>query len=162
MPRDFEDLYDLDDLSEDDLRALVREQLAQYATLDADSILVDVERGTVVLRGRVGTGEEREIAEHVLTDVLGIKQFRNELLIAAVRRDEEPEAADEAAALDADGAAGQGEDGDNESPEARHLEDSLDARLYGTPDVSSAIERGTPWVPPTTPTPEGHGGRDGA
>lgn len=161
MARDFEDLYDLDDLSEDDLRALVREQLAEYATLDADSILVDVERGVVVLRGRVGTGEEREIAEHVLTDVLGVKQFRNELIIAAVRRDEAPEAVDEAVALDADGAAGQRTDGENESPEAGHLEDSLEARLYGTPDVSSAIEQGTPWVPPTTPTPEGRGARDG-
>jgi hypothetical protein len=32
--------------------------------------------------------------------------------------------------------------------------------LYGTSDVQSAIERGTAWVPPTSPTPEGLSGDD--
>ena len=40
-------------------------------------------------------------------------------------------------------------------------EDELDARLYGTHDVMSAIEQGTSWVPPESPTQEGFGERIG-
>ena len=46
------------------------------------------------------------------------------------------------------------------SPEAEHLEEDLDARLYGTTDVQSAIEDGTAWVPPDSPTPEGRDGSE--
>jgi hypothetical protein len=46
------------------------------------------------------------------------------------------------------------------SPEAEHLEEDLDARLYGTTDVQSAIEEGTAWVPPESPTPEGRDGSE--
>ncbi len=40
--------------------------------------------------------------------------------------------------------------------EERRVAEDLDARPYGTHDVQSAIERGTPWVPPDSPTPEGN------
>ena len=49
MARDFEDIFRLDDLSDDDLRALVREQLTEYETVDADNILVTATNGEVVL-----------------------------------------------------------------------------------------------------------------
>ena len=42
MTRDFEDIFRLDDLNDDELRALVRDQLADYETVDADNILVTV------------------------------------------------------------------------------------------------------------------------
>ena len=42
------------------------------------------------LAGRVGTDGERRIAEHVLTDVLGISDFTNELVVDPIRRAESP------------------------------------------------------------------------
>ncbi len=163
MAHDFEDLFDLDDLSDDELQSLVRDELADYATIDADSIFVRAEDGVVYLSGRVGTEEERRIAEHVLTDVLGINEYENNLVVDPIRRDEEPEAVDEhlgeVAARD-EGILGEAPDLQAD-PEAEHLEEDLEARLYGTHDLQSAIERGTPWVPPDSPTQEGFSGMDG-
>ena len=98
MAADYEDTFDLDDLNDQELRDLVRAQLDEYDTIDADNILVRVNDGEVVLSGRVGTGEEKEVAEQILTDVIGISRYRNELFVDELRRDEEPEAADDAIA----------------------------------------------------------------
>ena len=64
MARDYEDVNDIDDLSDDELRGLVREHLAGDSALDIDDITINVEDGHVILDGRVGTDEERRIAEH--------------------------------------------------------------------------------------------------
>ena len=161
MPRDYEDLFNLDDLNDDELQSLIRAELEDYDTLDSDNILVRVTGGEVVLSGRVGTEEERRIAEHVLTDVVGVTRFANNLVVDQVRRDEEPEAVDDhlgdAAAHGEDQIGGR-DDGLNEDPEAEHLDEDLDARLYGTHDLQRAIEDGTPYEPPDTPTPEGQPG----
>src|SRR5690606_39732453 len=98
MADDYEDTFDLDDLSDQQLQQLVRSQREDYDTLDADNILVKVRGGEVRLSGRVGTGSEREIADHILSDVIGLTNFRNDLVVDEVRRDEEPEAADDAIA----------------------------------------------------------------
>ena len=95
MPRDYEDIFDLDDLSDDELRSLIRAELEDYETLDSDNILVRVTNGVVELSGRVGTDEERRIADHVLSDVVGVSRYQNNLLVDPVRRDEEPEAVDD-------------------------------------------------------------------
>lgn len=162
MAHDFEDLFDLDDLGDDELQSLVRDELAGYATLDADSILVRAEDGVVYLSGRIGTEEERRIAEHVLTDVLGITQYENNLVVDPIRRDEESEAVDEhvADASARDQSLLGGTDELQSDPEAEHLEEDIEARLYGTQDLQSAIERGTAWVPPDSPTPEGLAGME--
>ena len=56
MARDFEDIHDIDDLSDDELGALVREHLAANHSIDADDISVRVDDdGVVFLNGRVGT-----------------------------------------------------------------------------------------------------------
>ncbi|MDQ4080649.1 MAG: BON domain-containing protein [Gemmatimonadota bacterium] len=156
MTRDFEDIFRLDDLSDDELRALVREQLADYETVDADNILVTAANGEVVLAGRVGTEEERRIAERILADVIGLKRYRNDLVVDEIRRDEEPEAVDDhlAGSRDREGEP-LGKRPENVDDEAEHLDEDLDARLFGTHDVQSAIERGTAWNPPDEPTPEG-------
>lgn len=157
MARDFEDIFRTEELSDDELRALVREQLADHESLDADNILVKVSEGVVILAGRVGTEEERRIADHILTDVIGLSRYRNELVVDEIRRDEEQEAADD---QNADVAMRHGEPlgrrNDNVDDEAEHLEEDLDARMYGTHDMQSAIERGTAWNPPDEPTPEGY------
>jgi hypothetical protein len=156
MARDFEDIFRLDDLSDDDLRALVREQLADYETVDADNILVTATNGEVVLAGRVGTEEERRIAERILSDVIGLRRYRNDLVVDEIRRDEEPEAVDDHLA-DSHERTGEpiGRRQENVDDEAEHLAEDLDARMFGTHDVQSAIERGTAWNPPDEPTPEG-------
>jgi hypothetical protein len=156
MTRDFEDIFRLDELSDDELRALVREQLADYETVDADNILVTAANGEVVLAGRVGTEEERRIAERILADVIGLKRYRNDLVVDEIRRDEEPEAVDDhlAESREREGEP-LGKRLENVDDEAAHLDEDLDARLFGTHDVQSAIERGTAWNPPDEPTPEG-------
>ena len=156
MARDFEDIFRLDDLTDDELRALVRQQLASYETVDADNILVTAANGEVVLAGRVGTEEERRVAERILADVIGLKRYRNELVVDEIRRDEEPEAVDDHLAETRERHGEPlGKRPENVDDEAEHLEEDLDARMYGTRDVQSAIERGTSWIPPDEPTPEG-------
>ena len=48
MARDFEDIRDLDDLNDDEMRQLVRERIAEHTGLDPDDITVRVEAGQVV------------------------------------------------------------------------------------------------------------------
>jgi hypothetical protein len=158
MAQDFENVFDLDDLSDEELRGLVRDQLSQYDALDVDNILVHVKDGYVTLSGRVGSETERQIADHVLSDVIGLETFSNDLFVDPVRRDEEPEAADEAVAR----VATRGEDpllgGDdlrNTDDEAARTTDNDDAALYGTRDIETVMGNGVPWIPPDEPTPEG-------
>src|SRR3954468_8588155 len=100
MARDFEDIYDLENLSDRELRDLVREHLEASTALDIDDITVRIEDGTVVLEGRVGDAGERQVADHVLTDILGITNFRNDLVEDPIRRAESPAAIDDHLAED--------------------------------------------------------------
>ena len=161
MARDYEDVHDLDDLNDDELRRLVREHLRAHNMLDPDDINVHVIEGEVRLTGRVGTEAELRIAERVVTDVLGVQNVSNEILIDPLHRAESPMAIDDHLA-DEDRTEGLllGDKPDSHHPEAEHLEEDLDARLFGTTDVQKAIEDGTAWIPPESPTPEGLSGRD--
>jgi hypothetical protein len=156
MARDFEDIDDIEDLSDEELRGLVRERLAEHRALDVRDISITVRDGVVALSGRVGTEGERRVAEHVLTDVVGIETVHNNLVVDALRRAESPEAVDDHL-VDEDEHSGLllGDRAVPLSPEAEHLEEDLDGRLYGTTDVGNAIESGTAWIPPTSPTQEG-------
>jgi osmotically-inducible protein OsmY len=95
MAHDFEDLHNLDDLTDDELRDVVREHLREHGGVDVDSITVHVEDGVVNLAGRVGTEAEARMAERIVTDTLGIERFENELAVDALRRDENPAAIDD-------------------------------------------------------------------
>jgi osmotically-inducible protein OsmY len=86
MARDYEDLQNLDQLDDREIRDLVRERLAGHNGLDIDDIVVDVRNGAIALSGRVGTESERRIAEHILTDVLGVEEFTNDIVIDPIRR----------------------------------------------------------------------------
>jgi len=156
MAHDFEDIHDIDDLNDDELRDLVRTHLAADSAIDAADISVVVEDGVVLLAGRVGTEAEQQIAAHIVTDVLGVEQFENQLMVDPLRRAISPEAIDEHL-VDEEITSGRliGDRAVPLDPEAEHLEEDLDARLYGTTDVQKAIEEGTSWNPPDTPTPEG-------
>lgn len=156
MARDYEDIHDLDDLGDGELRDLVREHLAANNTLDIDDLTITVENGTVVLAGRVGTDQERRVAEHVVTDVLGVQSYRNEIFVDPIRRAESPEAIDDHI-VDESQREGLllGDRAVPLSPEAEHRVENEDEQLYGTTDVQHAIQDGTSWIPPESPTPEG-------
>jgi hypothetical protein len=161
MARDFEDVNDIDDLSDDELRGLVREHLAADSALDIDDLSVHVRDGRVILEGRVGTDEERRIAEHIVTDVLGIENCENDIFVDPVRRAVSPEAADDSL-VDEENTEGRllGDRPVGLSPEVEDRVEDEDAMLYGTSDVGHAIEEGTSWIPPEGPTPEGYPGQD--
>lgn len=156
MARDFEDIHDLDDLSDGELRELVRQHLAANNGIDLDDLTVTVEQGVVMLDGRVGTDEERQVAEHVVSDVLGIEKYENRIFVDPVRRAVTPEDIDEHLAQ---------EDreeglllGDKPAPLEATVEyesDSDAVQQFGTSDVTKSIEEGAPWIPPEAPTPEG-------
>lgn len=161
MAHDYEDIHNLDQMDDDEIRDLVRERLAGHGALDVDDISVTVEDGLIALSGRVGTEGERRVAEHVITDVLGVQEFTNDLVIDPIRRAVSPLAIDEHLA-DEEARSGTllGDRAVPFSPEAEHLADALDSELSGTTDLQSAIERGIGWNPPDSPTPEGMAGTD--
>ena len=161
MARDYENIDNIDDLNDDELRSLVRERLGEHRGLDLADITVRVRDGEVELSGRVGTDGERRVAERVVTDSLGITAVRNDLVVDELRRAESPEAADENIADDEERSGLLlGDRPVPLSPEAEHLEEDLDSRLFGTTDVGSAIQNGTAWNPPTSPTQEGLEGEE--
>lgn len=159
---DFEDIHNVDDLSDRELRDLVRSHLHAHNGLDADFITVQVQDGAVTLEGRVGTDYERRVAEHVLTDTLGLKAVQNSLVVQAIHRAESP--------MDIEDHLADDENveglllGDRPvplNPESESVHEDLESRLYGTTDVSKAIAEGTAWIPPESPTQEGLEGTDG-
>jgi hypothetical protein len=161
MAHDYEDIHDLDDLSDDELRELARDHLRDHAGLDVDDISVTARDGRVTLSGRVGTEGELRIAERVLTDKLGIEDVDNQLVVDALRRAQSPVAIDDHLA---DEAAHAGLLlGDMPTPipsETTQLVEDLDARLFGTVDMQKAHEEGATYVPPTSPTQEGLDGTE--
>jgi len=156
MARDFEDIHDIDDLNDDELRGLVREHLAAHNGLDIDDITVQAQNGTVIIAGRVGTDGERLIAEHIVTDLVGAQKCRNDIFVDPSRRALSPEAIDEHL-VDDDRHEGLllGDRPVPLSPEAEHHEEDLSAELYGTTDVQTSIENGIGWIPPENITQEG-------
>lgn len=161
MARDFEDVHDTDDLSDDELRSLVREHLAADSALDIDDLTINVKDGRVLLDGRVGTDEERRIAEHIVTDVLGLEDYENNIFVDPVRRAMTSEDVEENL-TEEEATEGRllGDRPVNISPETESVEEDEDAMLYGTTDVGHAIEEGTAWIPPEAPTPEGYPGEE--
>lgn len=163
MEKDFEDIREIDELSDNELRALIRDTFEQQLLFDPDDVEVSVHNRVVTLAGRVGTEEELRIAERVVTDLVGLERVKNNLFVDPIRRAESPEAIDEHLVdeeLHEDlllGGRVRSED-----PEAEHLQEDVRAELFGTTDVQEAIEGGIPWNPPDGPTPEGYEGSEDA
>jgi hypothetical protein len=148
-------------LSDDELRTLVRTELKAHASFDADDVSVYVDNGNVRIEGRIGTEEELRTVDHVLTDILNLKDVSNQLVVDEIRRAESPEPIDEHL-VDENERAGilLGDKASEHSPEAEHIVADRNTNQMGTHDVSQAIEAGEPWIPPEGPTPEGFGGQD--
>jgi hypothetical protein len=156
VEKDYEDIRDIDHLTDNELRALVRDEFEAQLAFDPDDVDVSVASGVVRLSGRVGTEEELRIVERVATDVVGLERFKSELVVDPIRRAESPEAIDEHL-VDERLHEGLllGDSPRPEDPEAEHLHENIRAELFGTTDVQQSIEGAIPWNPPDGPTPEG-------
>lgn len=156
MADDYDNTDEIANLTDDELRMLVIGELKSRNAFDADDIAVHVKRGNVRVAGRVGTDQEVRIVDHILTDVLNLKDVKNQLVVDALRRAESPEAIDEHL-VDEDEHAGLllGDKAGQQDPEAEHLVVDRNLNPRATHDVSQAIEAAEPWIPPEGPTPEG-------
>jgi hypothetical protein len=163
MARDYEDFSSIDDLDDEELRQLVRDRLGEHPNLDLDDFVVHVENGTVRLEGRVGTEAELRIADHVLTDIVGVASFDNQLVVDANRRVDTPEdVEDHIQAERASAGTVFGEMPEQESPEVFQTrgDEDLDQRMFGTTNYQDAVAHGVPYEPPEAPTTEGIRGTD--
>jgi hypothetical protein len=151
--------FDLNAMSDDEIRSLLLEQLREQQNLDADWIEVDVQGGRVTLSGRVGTDAEARVAANLVTDVLGA-ELNDELMVDETHRGERSAGADQAA-MEADELERQvGGDSGQQSDTADHLQDNLEEEAWGTKDMQSAIRDGTTYTPPDAPTPDGYDSRE--
>ena len=161
MEKDYEDIDELDELTDNELRALIRDMFDQQVAFDPNDVEVAVRSGVVTLSGRVGTAEEQRVAERLVSDVVGVRSVRNELVADPLRRAESPEAIDEHL-VDEQLHEGLllGDTPLPEDPESQHLHTNIRAELFGTTDVQQSISGGIPWNPPDGPTPEGMEGSE--
>lgn len=161
MADDFDNSDEIQNLTDDELKRYVLDVLRSEKAFDVNDITVDVNGGAVRLSGRVGTESELRIIDHVLTDVIAVRNFDNEIVVDEIRRAQSPEAIDEHL-VDEEEHAGLmlGDVARPFSPEAEHLADRNSDDVGGTYDVQDAIEGAEPWIPPESPTPEGLSGQD--
>ncbi len=160
MAEGFDDLFDIEHLSDDELRDLVCQQLREYPEIDPDLVEVRVAEGQVRLSGRVGTEQELQQIEHVVTDVLGVAGVRNDLVIDELVRGERAEAADDALVEDVESDPQMGTGATRTEDTARHLLGDTAAELYGTHDPQQAIQDGLAYEPPDRPVQEGTWSRE--
>jgi hypothetical protein len=144
------DAFDFSGMTDDELYDVAMQALREHPEVDEGWIEVSVAEGAVTLAGRVGSDAEASMAEQVLTGSLGLTVV-NDLVVDALHRGEAPEAADDAAPDEGNGA---------QSDTAAHLTEDLDAQMYGTRDLGTAIEEGATYIPPDRPRGDGYGSRE--
>ena len=154
------DIFDFSGMTDDELYDLVVQELGEHPEVDAGWITVGVKDGHVTLSGRVGSDSEVSVAEQVITEILGLTDFTNELIVDELHRGEMPEAADDAVMADLEVDAQYGETNENQSDTAAHLVEDLAGQMYGTHSITEAVNEGTPYVPPDRPVGEGYGSRE--
>ena len=155
MARDYEDLFGTENMSDEELRDLVYQQFSEVPEIDPDLVEVEVQSGNIRLSGRVGTEQELQQIEHVVTDVLGLRSVNNELVIDELVRGERAEAADDAAAEEVSTDSQLGTGARRTEDSARHLMGDLQADSFGTHDPQQAVADGVPYEPPDRPVQEG-------
>ena len=161
MADDFDNSDEIENLSDAELKRYILDELGSQKAFDVNDITVDVNDGAVRLSGRVGTEEELRIVDHVITDVIAVRNVKNEIVIDEIRRAQSPEAIDEHI-VDEEEHSGLllGDYPRPLSPEAEHLADTGPDDAMGTHDIQESIESAEPWIPPESPTPEGVAGQE--
>lgn len=154
------DAVDTSGMGDDEIRGLIISELREQPNIDAEWIEVDVAGGRVTLSGRVGTDAEVNIARNIVTDVIGAASLQNELLVDETHRGERAAGSDEAQMEDEELGQQVGGDMGQQSDTAAHLQENLDEEQWGTHDVQSAIQDGTAYTPPDSPTADGYDSRE--
>jgi hypothetical protein len=154
------DVFDFPNMTDDEVREVLLEQLREHPSLDPDDIDVIVRDGQVTLSGRVGTDAEVQVATAILDDLLGIDDFAIELVVDELRRGDAPAAADDAIARDAEVDDPLGKPDPQQSDTAEHLVEDLESETFGTHDMGKAIRDGSSYAPPDRPVSEGYGSRE--
>ena len=160
MAHEYGDVPDVAGLDDSELHSLIVERMRDTGDVDPDDIEVRVAKGGVTLEGRVGTEAELQRIEHMVTDELGIAEVTNNLVVDELRRSEQNEAADIAAATNRSTSGGTTGAADRTEDSAEHLLDDTAAENYGTRNASEAAERGYTYEPPTEPPQEGTWSRE--
>jgi hypothetical protein len=152
MTSDDRDIFDAQNLSDTELRQVIREQLREAPEIDDGWVEVEVDAGHVRLSGQLGTDGEVQLSEKLVMELVGADQLTNELTVGAQHREERPLDPDEAE-LRADDELG----GDRpQSDTAAHLQEDLEAESFGTQDMQQAIQEGPTYEPPHRPRPDGY------
>lgn len=159
MARGYDDVHGIEYMDDDELAALVAQELEETPELDPELIEVEVRDGFVRLTGRVGSEHDAQVAEAILADLVGGGRYANDLVVDELVRAEYADAAD-VEAMEAAGEETRAATPERSSPEADHLVDDPEGDLYGTTDPHRAITRGQTYEPPTRPIQEGTGSRE--
>jgi len=154
MATDAREPFDATNLSDDELRQVIREQLREAPEVDEGWVEVEVDAGHVRLSGQLGTDGEARITEKLVTELVGVDRFTNELVVGAQHREERPLDPSEDAAGEAPDQGG--EERRAQSDTAAHLQEDLEAETYGTRDMQQAIQEGPTYEPPDRPRPDGY------
>jgi hypothetical protein len=160
MADDYEDIYDLENMSDDELESLIREELDDYPEIDPSRVDIAVNDGNVTVSGRVGSEAELQSIEQVLTDVIGIEHVSNEIVVDRLARAQHDDAADVANAEVRGVPRGQRGGANRTEDTAAHLLDDTGAEQHGTGDMGEAVDRGYSYNPPSTPIQEGQRGAE--
>ena len=75
MPRDYENLYNIENMGDQEIADLISQELREYPDVDVDDLDIRVQEGFVTLGGRVGTEQELQVVSQVVSDVLGIRTY---------------------------------------------------------------------------------------
>ena len=157
MAQDFDELFfDFENMTDDEVYDVVQQQLQEYPNIDPGWMEIAVKDGFVTVSGRVGTDSEKQVVEKIIVEQMGIASFSNELVVDELVRGDMPEAADDAAAYEASFDDQLGGGLGSQSDTAAHLVENLDAEMFGTRDMQSAIEDGNAYEPPDRPMADGY------
>lgn len=153
---DFEGVLDPEGMSDDELYDVIMERFEASPQVQQGWIDLGVRDGFVTLGGRVGTDTEIQVAESIVTDIVGVGRYTNELMTSDLHRESTPEAADDAVLQDRESDDQLGEPDPQQSDTAEHLATDLEGESFGTHDMGAAIEDGMTYTPPDRPFPDGY------
>jgi hypothetical protein len=110
---------DLQLMSDEEILEAVQEAYSEDARLNMNYIDIEVSDGTVTLNGRVSSDEELQIVDEVMTEVLGIDDYRSKVWV------------DETLGLD---------DADDSSPDIKEMDFENGDELEESGDFSEGDE----------------------
>ena len=116
--------------------------------------------GFVTLSGRVGTEMEKQVADHMLSDVIGLEDYSNDIFVDPIRRDLRARGGGRAgwrasSDREEDSLLGGSDVRHDGSRGASAPPTTTMRRCSARTTTSSVMENGVPWIPPDEPTPEG-------